>query len=259
MSNGDAALRVRGLTRHFGGLTAVGDVDLDVAHGVCHTVIGPNGAGKTTLFKLVFGELTPSAGRIELFGRDVTALSVRRRVHLGVGRTFQNASVFDGLNVGENLQLALLGRERRHLSLWPLSKRSELAPEHLAEEVGLGERMGVPSEDLSHGERRQLEIGMALAGRPRMLLLDEPAAGLGAQERERLVELLRAMRGQRTLLLIEHDMDLALGLGELVTMLHDGKVVAEGTPDEIKANALVHDLYLGGRARAAGEQVSGDE
>ena len=251
MTEQQLALKVRGLTRRFGGITAVDDVSMDVVHGERRAIIGPNGAGKTTLFRVIAGEYKPSAGSIEALGRDVTALSVPARARLGLGRTFQNASVFDALTVRENLQLALLGRQSGHLSLRLVSRRRSLSAEALGEQIGLAERLAVVSRDLSHGERRQLELGMALAGDPRVLMLDEPAAGLATEERRKLVELLHELGRERTLLLIEHDMEVALGTADQVTMLHDGEVVAEGTPEEIQANPLVHRLYLGGQTEAA--------
>ncbi len=251
MTEQELALKVRGLMRHFGGITAVDDVSMDVAHGERRAIIGPNGAGKTTLFRVIAGEYKPSAGSIEALGQDVTALSVAARARLGLGRTFQSASVFDGLTVRENLQLALLGRQRGHLSLRLVSRRHSLSAEALSERIGLAARLADVSRDLSHGERRQLELGMALAGDPQLLMLDEPAAGLATEERGKLVELLHELGRERTLLLIEHDMEVALGIADRVTMLHDGKVVAEGTPEEMQANPLVHRLYLGGQTATA--------
>jgi branched-chain amino acid transport system ATP-binding protein len=250
-------IRVRELSRRFGGVTAVDGVSMDVAHGERRAIIGPNGAGKTTLFKLVAGQERPTGGAIQMFGRDVTAMSVRARAQLGLGRTFQTASVFDGGTVAENLQLALLGRDRRHHSLWPIAKRRSLDPEGLAAEVGLSDRLSVVTQDLSHGERRQLELGMALAGDPLVLMLDEPAAGLAFHERRRLLELLQGLRSDRTLLLIEHDMEVAFGIATHVTMLHEGRIVAAGTPEEVQDDPTVHRLYLGGQPTETA--VSGNE
>ncbi len=235
------------MTRSFGGLLAVDDVSLDVARGERRAVIGPNGAGKTTLFRLITGEHPPSAGTIELFGRDITALSIRARTHLGLGRTFQDASVFDGLTVAESLQLGVLGRRRGHLSIRPVPRQVVQDASELAGQVGLGDRLNVLAADLSHGERRQLEIGLALGSDPSVLMLDEPAAGLAKGERARLVTLLNELREDRTVLLIEHDMEIALGIADRVTMLHDGRVVSEGTSEQVSADPVVHRLYLGGQ------------
>jgi branched-chain amino acid transport system ATP-binding protein len=243
----DSVLRVRGLTRRFGGVVAVRDVDLDIAPGERRAVLGPNGAGKSTLFNLIAGADSPTSGSIELFGRDVTTLGARRRTRMGLSRTFQTSRLLTGLTVEDNLYLAAVGvtggrfrllRTGRDAAARNLARRT-------AEDVGMGSRLGTPAGDLSHGEQRQLEIGLALVAEPRMLLLDEPAAGLSRRERQLLVELLLSLDRAVTLLLIEHDMDVALTVGERVTMMHDGLVIVEGTPAEIRADQRVHDLYLG--------------
>ena len=245
-------LRTRGLEKRFGGVHAVRDVDLEVAAGERRAILGPNGAGKTTLFGLVAGSILPSAGTVELFGRDVTSLSAPRRTRLGLSRTFQTSRVLGGLTVEDNAYLAALGVRGGHLR--PVRTRADRALRAAAARacarVGLDGRLGAVAAELSHGEHRQLEIALALAAEPRLLMLDEPAAGLSRAERTLLTQLLRSLERDVTLILIEHDMDVALMVAERVTMMHDGRIVVEGTPDEIKANTLVHDLYLG-RGHAA--------
>jgi branched-chain amino acid transport system ATP-binding protein len=241
-------LRLRGVGRRFGGVQAVRGVDLDVFAGERRAILGPNGAGKTTLFNLVSGEFPPTAGSIELFGRDVTRQPARKRAHAGLTRTYQTSRLFLGLNVEDNLYLAVLGVRGSHLRPIRLPDRDGPMRVHareLAERVGLASQLGTLVGSLSHGEQRQLEVGMARAGDPKLMMLDEPAAGLSRGERVLLTELLLQLDREITLVLIEHDMDVALAVSERVTMMHEGRVVVEGTPDEIRANQLVHDLYLG--------------
>ena len=240
-------LRARGLGRRFGGVHAVRDVDLAVDAGERRAILGPNGAGKTTLFGLVSGSIRPTAGTVELFGRDVTNLPAPRRTRLGLARTFQTSRVFGGLSVADNLYLAALGVRGGHLR--PVRTRRDRALRSAARgaaaRVGLDGRLDALAADLSHGEHRQLEIGLALVADPRLLMLDEPAAGLSRAERQLLTQLLLSLDRSVTLVLIEHDMDVALVVAERVTMMHDGRVIVEGTPAEIRRNTLVHDLYLG--------------
>jgi branched-chain amino acid transport system ATP-binding protein len=241
-------LRLRGVGRRFGGVQAVRDVDLDVFPGERRAILGPNGAGKTTLFNLVSGEFPPTAGTIELFGRDVTRQPARKRAHAGLTRTYQTSRLFLGLSVEDNLYLAVLGVRGNHLRPVRLSDRDgpmRARARELAERVGLASRLGTPVGSLSHGEQRQLEVALARAGDPKLMMLDEPAAGLARGERFLLTELLVQLDREITLVLIEHDMDVALTVAERVTMMHEGRVVVEGTPDEIRSNELVHDLYLG--------------
>jgi branched-chain amino acid transport system ATP-binding protein len=247
----DSVLQVRALTRRFGGVVAVKDVDLDIVSGERRAVLGPNGAGKSTLFNLIAGADTPSEGSIELFGSDVTTLGARQRTRLGLSRTFQTSRLLGGLTVEDNLYLAGIGVAGGHFRLMQTSKDREARRRAVrtAETVGMTDRLTTPAADLSHGEQRQLEIGLALVAEPRMLLLDEPAAGLSRAERQLLISLLLSLDKDVTMLLIEHDMDVALTVAERVTMMHDGAVIVEGTPAEIRANTLVHDLYLG-RAHA---------
>jgi branched-chain amino acid transport system ATP-binding protein len=240
-------LRLRGIGRRFGGVVAVAGVDLDVHPGERRAILGPNGAGKTTLFNLISGEYPPTGGTVELFGADVTALPARRRARLGLSRTFQTSRLFGGLSVDDNLYLAVLGVRDGHFRLVRNKQDAELRERGraMADAVGLGDKLDVLVAELSHGEQRQLEVGMARAADPQLMMLDEPAAGLSRAERVKLTELLLSLDPAITLILIEHDMDVALRVAEWVTMMHDGRVIVEGTPAEIRANELVHDLYLG--------------
>jgi branched-chain amino acid transport system ATP-binding protein len=246
----EPALRLRGVGRRFGGLRAVADVDLEIGPGERRAILGPNGAGKTTLFNVISGETPPSEGTVELFGQDITHLSSRQTALLGLSRTFQTSRTFLGLSVEDNIYLAVLGVRAGHLRPIILRKRDgEMRDKAraIAQRVGLGGRLQTLSGELAHGEHRQLEIGLALGKDPKLMLLDEPAAGLSRGERQNLTELLLALDPGITLILIEHDMDVALRVGQWVTMMHDGRIIAEGTPADIRASQLVHDLYLGSR------------
>src|SRR5215218_5536984 len=240
-------LRLRGVGRRFGGVVAVSGVDLDVRPGERRAILGPNGAGKTTLFNLISGEFPPTSGTVELFGSDVTAEPARRRARLGLSRTFQTARLFHGLTVEDNVYLAVLGVREGHLRPVRSRKDAEMRERarEVATETGLGEVLDQTVDSLSHGGQRQLEVAMARATNPRLMMLDEPAAGLSRGERQRLTQLLVGLDPAITLILIEHDMDVALRVADWVTMMHDGRVIAEGTPAEIRGNETVHRLYLG--------------
>jgi branched-chain amino acid transport system ATP-binding protein len=240
-------LRLRGVGRRFGGVHAVRDVDLDVSHGERRAILGPNGAGKTTLFNVIAGDFPPTAGTVEIMGEDVTHLPARARPKLGLARTYQKTRLFLGLTIEDNLYLAAVGRDGGRLR--PVRTGREKAirerAHRAAERVFLGHKLSVKVGALSHGEQRQLEVGMASVVEPQLMMLDEPASGLSRGERERLTELLLGLEPDVTLILIEHDMDVALTVAEYVTMMHDGRKVVEGTPAEIRANQMVHDIYLG--------------
>jgi branched-chain amino acid transport system ATP-binding protein len=240
-------LRLAGVGRRFGGVHAVRGVDLEVRPGERRAILGPNGAGKTTLFNVISGEFPPTAGSVELFGRDVTRDPARKRARLGLSRTFQTSRLFLGLSVEDNLYLSVLGVHQGHFRLVKNKTDTEMRDKahRMAAAVGLGEVLDVLVSELSHGEQRQLEVGMARAADPKLMMLDEPAAGLSRAERVKLTETLLKLDPAITLILIEHDMDVALRVAEWVTMMHDGRVIVEGTPDEIRANETVHDLYLG--------------
>ena len=248
----EPVLRLRGVGRRFGGLRAVAEVDLEVRPGERRAILGPNGAGKTTLFNLISGEFPPTEGTVELFGREVTYKPARRRARAGLSRTFQTSRLLLGLSVEDNLYLAVLGVKHGHLLPVRLPRRDGRMhgrAREVAKTVGLEDRLDVLVGELSHGEQRQLEVGMAMASEPRLMMLDEPVAGLSPQERETLTELLLSLDPSVTLILIEHDMDVALRVARWVTMMHNGRVVAEGTPADIRADQTVHDLYIGSRYR----------
>jgi branched-chain amino acid transport system ATP-binding protein len=241
-------LRLRGVGRRFGGLYAVRDVSLDVAEGERRAILGPNGAGKTTLFNVLSGDMPPSSGTVELFGIDITEMSAPKRAKLGLARTYQQSRMLLGLTVEDSIYLSILGVAGGHLRPvvlrgrdGELRERARTAARRVAIEHKLSEIVG----DLSHGEHRQVAIAMALASEPKVLMLDEPASGLSRGERQLLTDLLLGLGREITLIVIEHDMDVALRVAEQVTMMHDGRVIVEGTPDEIRGNELVHDLYLG--------------
>jgi len=239
---------LRGVGRRFGGLYAVRDVNLEVIPGERRAILGPNGAGKTTLFNVVAGDLPPTSGSVELLGSDVSDLPARKRAKLGLARSYQQSRLFLGLTVEDNIFLAIVGVRGGHFRPVVLRRmdaelraRAREAAQWVAIDGKLDEVVG----ELSHGEHRQVALAMALAARPSLLMLDEPASGLSRGERQLLSELLLALDRDITLILIEHDMDIALRVAERVTMMHEGRVIVEGTPEEIRGNQLVHDLYLG--------------
>jgi branched-chain amino acid transport system ATP-binding protein len=254
-------LRLRGVGRRFGGLDAVRDVDLDVAYGERRAILGPNGAGKTTLFNVISGDMPQTSGTIEFLGEDIGHLPAAGRTRLGMGRTYQKSRLFLGLSVEDNLYLAVLGSRDGHLRMHRRKavdgEMRERARE-LARDVGLEAKLPSLVGAISHGEQRQLEVAMARATEPKLMLLDEPASGLSRGERVALTDLLLELDRSITLILIEHDMDVALRVAENVTMMHDGRKIVEGTPDEIRANEQVHELYLGGRVTDEGIEVAGD-
>lgn len=251
----EPTLRLRGVGRRFGGLVAVSDVDLDVAHGERRAILGPNGAGKTTLFNVIAGDLPASTGTVELFGQDVTTMPARKRTRRGLARTYQQSRMLLGLSVEDSIYLSVLGVGDGHLRPVTLPRKDRAVRERAREaarRAAIDHKLDELVGNLSHGEHRQVSLAMALASDPKILMLDEPASGLSRGERQVLTELLLALDESITLILIEHDMDVALVVTEQVTMMHDGRVIVEGTPDEIRANELVHDLYLG-RHHYAGE------
>ncbi|MSO66819.1 MAG: ABC transporter ATP-binding protein [Pseudolabrys sp.] len=243
-----AAVAIDSLAKVFGGLRAVDGVSLEVAPGERRALIGPNGAGKTTLFHCITGTLPPSSGSVRLFGTDVTYLPEHQRTKLGMSRTFQITNVFTDLSLAENLALAIVGTDRRKwvwnrpLSAFPVVHEQALAG---LEAVGLADRADDPVKLLSYGERRQLELALALNTHPKVLFLDEPCAGLSPSERQRIFKMIRALPREITLVIIEHDMDVALGLADRVTVMNRGRVMVEGTPDEVQSNHEVRDVYFG--------------
>ena len=248
MAQGEHALALSDVSKAFGGLRAVDAVTLTVRPGERRALIGPNGAGKTTLFNVISGELPVTSGSIRLFGRDVTGTAAYRRAALGLARTFQITNLFRTLTVLENCLMAVQALEStKFVMLRPLSgyrALAERAREALAS-VGLAERADTEVRHLSHGEQRQLEIALALAGQPKVLLLDEPTAGLSPAESRLMAGLLRRLDPAITVLIIEHDMDIALEICQHVTVLHYGRVIADGLRDDVKANPMVREIYLG--------------
>ena len=244
----EPVLRLEGVSRRFGGLVAVDVVSLTLGPRRRLAVIGPNGAGKTTLFRLIAGDVPPSQGRIFLFGQEVTRLPAYRRARLGLSRTFQVSNLFAGLSVLDNVRLAAqAGQPGRWRRLGPVrpGDRVGLAAMEALERAGIAARAGDRVAELSHGEQRQLEVALALATSPKLLLLDEPAAGLSAGERSRLRELLGSLPDSLPLLLIEHDMTLALSLADEVLCLHNGRPIALGPPDRVRGDPTVQAVYLG--------------
>lgn len=247
MSDTDA-LVVDDVSKSFGGVRAMRGVDLRLGVGERMSVIGTNGAGKSTLFNAVAGVFPPTSGRIQLFGEDVTRLSTAARAKRGLARTFQTSRLFEQLTAGENVFIALGGTQFRGGLLRPARRAGDrwVRVDQLLERVGLDGRGPQIVADLSHGEQRQLELAMALALSPRLLMLDEPAAGFSPTERASLVTLLRDLPTDISLLLIEHDMDIALAVATRVVVMHDGEKILEGSPAEIRASERVRDIYLGG-------------
>jgi branched-chain amino acid transport system ATP-binding protein len=241
-------LRVRGLVKRFGGVAASDGVDLDVREGEVHALIGPNGAGKSTLVNQLSGALRPDAGTIAFDGRDITRLAMHRRVDAGLARSFQVTSVFARFTALDNVALAVQARSGTSFAFWrPVAAEAALFDEAraLLARVGLEARASVEAASLSHGEQRRLEVALALATRARLLLLDEPLAGLDARESADLVALLREIRAGATLLLVEHDMDAVFRLADRISVLVYGRVIATGTPAEIRADVEVRRAYLG--------------
>jgi branched-chain amino acid transport system ATP-binding protein len=244
----DALLEIEALTRRFGGVVASDGISLALAPGELHAIIGPNGAGKTTLIGQLTGEIAPDSGAICFAGRDITALPVYRRSRIGLARSFQVTSLFPEFTALDNVALAVQAHTGHSFRFWR-DARTEAALREPARAalggVGLGERADVFVADLSHGERRQLEIAMALATRPRLLLLDEPMAGMGPEESARLVDTMRKLKGGVTILLIEHDMDAVFALADRISVLVYGRIIASGAPAVIRADAAVRQAYLG--------------
>jgi branched-chain amino acid transport system permease protein len=249
------ALEAKGLTKAFGGIVANRNIDFAVESGELRGIIGPNGAGKSTFFKMLTCELAPSAGRVVFHGRDITGMSVDRVCQLGLTKSYQVNQLFSRLSLRDNILVAALAERRGRFSL-DLLRRLDRVPgldlqvESTLALVGLGARADLPVASLAYGEKRRLEIGLALASSPSLLLLDEPLAGMSPQERAETVELLKNIRRGRTLVVVEHDMDAVFELAERITVLHEGALLAEGTPAEIQRNALVQEAYLGGVAAA---------
>jgi len=247
-----ALLETRDLTKSFGALTAVNRVTLAIEPGSLHSIIGPNGAGKTTLFNLLTGTFPPSSGRIVFDGADITGTPANRIAHLGLARSFQRTNVFPAFSLLDNVWVAAFAcRKSWSGLLWKRTDRygevMERARAALSD-VGLLEKQDHLAREISHGEQRQLELAIALAAAPRVLLLDEPAAGLSPEETRRMVELVRSLKGRYTIVLIEHKIDIVMGVSDRVSVMHFGALIAEGTPQEIQRHPEVRRAYLGGVA-----------
>ncbi len=247
MTSTTAALELIGVTRRYGGLVAVRDVTLRIARGERRAIIGPNGAGKTTLFHMISGEVGLTSGRILLFGRDISHVPASKRVKLGLGRTYQITNVFPRLTAEENVYLALQGLDRRKfdmLGAQATARMRERTREILAR-LHLADDATRPVREIGYGQQRQLELALALVGEPKVLLLDEPAAGLSSAERAVMANIVQSLPRDLTVVLIEHDMDLALALVDSVSVLHNGELIAEDTPTDIQHNQVVQSIYLG--------------
>ena len=244
----DVLLEVEGLTKRFGGVVAADDISLTLSAGELHAIIGPNGAGKSTLIGQLSGEVTPDSGCIRFDGREITNLPVYRRSQLGLARSFQVTTLFSDFTALDNVALSVQAHGGHSFRFWRNARREaelrEPAEAALAQ-VGLAQRAATLVADLSHGERRQLEIAMALAAQPRMLLLDEPMAGMGAEESVRLVEMLAKLKREFTILLIEHDMDAVFKVADRITVMVNGQVIASASPERIRTDRAVQLAYLG--------------
>ena len=249
MSAESILLRGQHITRRWGGLVAVNDVSIDLARGDVHAVIGTNGAGKSTLINMLSGEIAPSSGHVELLGQDVTAWSQPRRARAGLGRSYQRNTIYPTFTVMENCRLAAQAAWQYPWRWWEAASRctkSNEAARQAAQSAGLTDYLDHTAGLLSHGQKRQLEIAMCLATGPQVLLLDEPLAGMGAEETERMLELLAQLRRDHAVLLVEHDMDAVFRIADRITVMVNGSVIASGTPQTIRDNAEVQSAYLGG-------------
>ncbi len=241
-------LDICNLKKSFGGVTATDDVSLKVEAGELHAIIGPNGAGKTTLIAQLSGDLAPDTGRIVFNGRNITSVPTHRRSHYGLARSFQITSVFMGMSVIDNVSLAVQAHDGHSFRFWDhaATQASLRKPAmEILQKVGLAGRAGAIASAMSHGERRQLEIAMALATNPTFLLLDEPMAGMGIEESAAMIEILRSLKGDKTILLVEHDMDAVFALADRISVLVYGRIIATGKPGDIRKNKAVRNAYLG--------------
>ena len=241
-------LRVEGVTKSFGGFVAVHEVSLTVEKGQMASIIGPNGAGKSTLFNLITGHLVPEHGRVFFGDREITGMPPHKICQRGVGRSFQRTNIFPRLSVFDNVQVAVLSHQRKSLNLYTSARRlAERETFDLLEQVGLADEAQSVAATLAYGFQKQLELGIALASEPQLLLLDEPTAGMSPQETASTIALIGKIARERglTLLFTEHDMDVVFGIAEKITVLHQGRVLAEGTPDEMRQNLEVQHVYLG--------------
>ena len=246
---GAVLLRGKGLSRRWGGLVAVNDVSLALARGEVHAVIGTNGAGKSTLINLLSGEIPPSGGTVELLGQDITGWSQPRRARGGLGRSYQRNTIYPAFTVFENCRLAAQARTQKPWQWWQNAQRCDAscsAAADAAHRAGLDDAIDRPAGSLSHGQKRQLEIAMCLATGPQVLLLDEPLAGMGAEETERMLALLADLKSRHAIGLVEHDMDAVFRIADTITVMVNGAVIASGNPDFVRNSREVQAAYLGG-------------
>jgi branched-chain amino acid transport system ATP-binding protein len=249
--NPEIILETMHLRKEFGALVAVDDVSIQVRRHALHAIIGPNGAGKTTFFNLLSGNLEPTAGRVVFKGRDITHQPVHRTIHSGIGRSFQISNIFPNLTAFENVRLACQALGRDNFKFWQRAARFgryEARAWEVMRRVGLAERAYVPARTLAHGDQRKLELGMILAPDPEVLLLDEPTAGMASEQVPELIALIQEIQraGDKTVMLVEHNMNVVMSVSDTVTVMHQGRVLAQGAPAEIAANREVQTAYLGG-------------
>jgi branched-chain amino acid transport system ATP-binding protein len=247
----EIVLKAENLTRRWGGLVAVNAVDLELELGKIHAVIGTNGAGKSTLINLLSGEIPPSSGHVFLLGRDVTEMSQPSRAQMGLGKSYQRNTIFPELSVLENCRLAAQSRIQKPLLFWQSSEKCKNSTDRAKEvlsQTGLSHVQNYQAGLLSHGQKRQLEVAMCLATNPKVLLLDEPLAGMGADETERMLHFLEGLRSDHAVMLVEHDMDAVFRVADVITVMVNGSVIARGTPDEVRNNPEVQTAYLGAEA-----------
>ncbi|MCB0194802.1 MAG: ABC transporter ATP-binding protein [Anaerolineae bacterium] len=246
----DIILETQQLRREFGALVAVDNVSVKIRAHTFHSIIGPNGAGKTTFFNLLSGNLKPTSGRVLFKGRDITHLPLHRTAHLGIGRSFQITNIFPNLTVLENIRLAAQALGRDNFHFWRRAhhfRRYEERAAAVLEQVGLAKRADTPARTLPHGDQRKLELGMLLAPDPEVLLLDEPTAGMATEQVPELIDLIQSFQaaGNKTVLLVEHNMNVVMSVSDVITVMHYGQVLAEGTPSDVTANEVVQEAYLG--------------
>lgn len=258
MSN-DIIMRTENLRREFGALVAVDDVTMQVQAQTLHSIIGPNGAGKTTFFNLLSGNLSPTSGKVIFKGQDITRMPVHKTAHLGIGRSFQITNIFPNLSVLENIRLAAQALGKDNFKLFSSNGRFPQYTNRamqILEQVGLAARANDPARTLPHGDQRKLELGMILAPDPELLLLDEPTAGMASEQVPELMALIKAVQadGNKTVMLVEHNMNVVMGASDMITVMHQGAVLAEGTPDEISSNEVVQQAYLGGLYEIGGAE-----
>jgi branched-chain amino acid transport system ATP-binding protein len=248
-SQREVILRTKGVGKVFGKFVALNNITAEFSKGAITSIIGPNGAGKSTYFNLLSGAFRPSSGSVEFEGRDVTGMAQHRFAHMGIAKSFQITNVFPQLTTRENIRVGLQALISRYDMWRPRARLTELTEQadELLRLVGLWESRGRTAKTLAHGEQRALEIGMALASRPRLLLLDEPTAGMSPEETRTMMDLIVKLAGERTVILVEHKMKLVLGISDRILVLHHGELLAEGTPSEVRRNEAVKRVYLGQR------------